>query len=155
MASETQQALVFFFGLFWSCVLSAVAPFHPFDTRLFFRGQKMMGLRRLLVGLTVVDALPVVALCWLVGSRYMEPVGVKGLAIAATLSMTVFSIQRFLHSLIASRRTHLWFYPSTDIKEGKLDSGKTIDGFLEHFIPGCGYVIFPLLIAELLLRFWK
>src|SRR3972149_4977267 len=125
----TQAALVFFFGMFWASVLSAVAPFQVFDTRMLFRnGECARGLRRLGVGVIIVDALPVAGLCLLLKSPLMQAKDVWGVAVAAIASMSVFSIHRLLHAFVATRPFVGYFYSQAEVEELK-GRNKTVDGF--------------------------
>jgi hypothetical protein len=151
---STQAALVFFFGTFWACVLSAVAPFQTFDTRLVFRPEsRRRGICRIMVGLVVVNVVPVFGLCLLYKSWLMDAKDVKGVAVAATAAMSVFSIQRFLHAFIATKSLAPHFYSDADVNDLK-ERGKDVDQFHEHFIPAVGYVVIPLLLAGGLHRYW-
>lgn len=149
---STQAALVFFFGMFWASALSAVAPLQVFDTRLLFRrGQMKRGWCRLVVGLVIVDILPVVGLCLLLNSPLMEAKKIAGVATAAIASLSVFSVQRFLHASVATDRFASFYYSADDLT--MLESrGKTVDGFWEHFVPALFYLIVPLTAAVAISR---
>jgi hypothetical protein len=77
---------------------------------------------------------------------------VRGIAVAATLSMSAFSFQRILHAIIATRPLVRHFYNDVEARELK-ERGKSVDSFQEHFVPAIGYIVVPLLIAYLI-AYW-
>ncbi len=143
--------MIFFFGLFWSSVLSATSVFQVFDTRLLFRdGERMKGIRRLAAGIIIIDIFPLILL---VGFLMFFPnesaAQISTIVAAAILSISVFSAQRFLHSVVATRWSD-FFYSEEDAMALK-DRGKTVDPLAEHLVPAIGYLVMPIVVSMVIL----
>lgn len=70
---------------------------------------------------------------------------------SAMAGLSVFSVQRFLHSLVATKNGLVSFFYDEAEQAALEDRKKFVEPFREHFIPGIGYLVFSLLMAMLFL----
>jgi len=161
-----EHFLVFFFGIFWGRVLAVAAKFRPFHTA---SGEEEAR-NRFWVSLIVLNVAPLLLLWGLffVATNCI-PDGWSYWAIlfAATSALSLFSIPRFLHALVATRwrkcfySDREWTFEvsqelhvhgeslppsraSLDVKNPPL-----AQDFGRHFWPGFWYLVCSLGIAGL------
>jgi len=134
--------------------LRAVAPFEAFDTTTLFRGKVRRGLFRVITAVVIVDVFPVFLLYKFSQLPLISVNGARGIAAAATLSMSLFSVHRLLHAFIFTRPFLRCFYSDDDAKKVEDKGGKSVDGIWEHLIPAIVYLVLPFLVAHVIAGCW-
>ncbi|HYT04420.1 MAG TPA: hypothetical protein VEM13_06015 [Gemmatimonadales bacterium] len=151
-----QQALVFFYGVFWATVIGATVPYRGFATALALVAsdldKRRKCRRRLLVAFVLLNVLPA-ALLYVLYS-YVVPNCASGRAIVAAgvASLSVFGVHRVFHAIVCSKETWPAFYTAAEIKEYHLDTeDKSGSTWWAHAVPGVAYLVGMPLIARVLL----
>ena len=143
-----RAALVLFFGLFWGFGLGIVHPYRLFDLPdLFTAARRKYALRRFLIGLLMVNFVPI-ALLWALYVTVVPDTS-NGLAIvsAAVSALSIFGLLWVLHALVASDRTRKTFYSEDEYQVVAADwARRGSNSFIAHFVPGLAYLVaFPAL----------
>lgn len=136
-------ALVLFFGLFWGFGLGLVHPYALFDLPdLFNPKYRSFAFRRFLVGLILVDFIPILILWFLYVVVVPNTSGGLAVVSAALSALSIFGLIRILHALVASESMHHLFY---EHQHHYRVAGEWIDrgsnSFVAHFIPGIGQLV--------------
>jgi len=152
-----QQALLFFYGVFWATVISSTSPYRAFATTLALSARnkdvRVKACKRLIVAFIILNVIPVVLLYILYKWQWIVPAQNTDAAIAAgaVASLSVFGINRVFHAFVCSRGTWNCFYTQQEISAYNLDNEeKSESPFWAHFIPGIFYLVGMPLIAALI-----
>lgn len=138
-----QQALLFFYGVFWATVISSTSPYRAFATTLAIRGNKK-AILRLVFATVLLNILPVLLIHELYKCKEIVPADSSATAImaAAFASLSVFGINRVFHALVCSKETWKYFYTEVEIKKYDLDNEeKSMSPWSAHLIPGIAYLL--------------
>jgi len=98
-------ALIFFYGVFWATIVSAVGRYSPFNTAAFFSQEKRRhAFFRFLMSFTILNILPIT---WLLLLCLIIPdtSGVRPVIAAAVASLSVFGFHRILLFVIGVVKT--------------------------------------------------
>ena len=137
------DALIFFFGLFWATSLASVGRYRLFDTQLLSRaGKPWQGVKRLTVGLLLVNAGPV-ALLWLLHEHVVsDATGLWPVVSAAVGSLSVFGVSRITHAFVASDPVGNFFYDDDEKETVLRQWGRSgPNGFFAHFVWGVLWIV--------------
>jgi hypothetical protein len=146
-----EDALVLFFGVYMTLVISLSKKFRIFDMYLFFsrdKLKKLHSLRRFIVGFVLVDTMPI-AWFWVL-YRFVIPAeqGAFPIMAAAFACFSILGFERFLHGVVATER-HEKFYTSEEYDELIGAWGRENDEdnrFKVHAFTGMIYlIIFPVI----------
>lgn len=145
---ENFPALVFFFALFWASALSAIAPFHAFDTRdLIKAGFRCKTLRRFLIAVVIADIFPALMLLFFLHRSWLKGSTPASIMAGAVASLSVFFIPRLMHAALLSDR---WWYRYYDAeqKAEMAKQGKNAESLWSHLIPALCYIVLLPLFAK-------
>lgn len=139
-------ALILFFGVHWGILISAVGKYRLFSTHLLFdRNTWQRASLRLVLGLLVVNAAPVLLLWVLYNSVVSPKTGPLPIASAAVASLAVYGFNRLVHAFVATDRFHSVFYSQQEHKDvlGEWDR-RGPNTFWPHFLPAIDFLVgFP------------
>lgn len=139
-------ALVFFYGVFWSSVISQLGRYRLFETADWFSTRyRRRAVLRFMIAFAVMN-LGAVGLLWVLYSLVVPNAsGALPAMSAALASLSVFGLHRILHALIATKRTFRPFYSEEEYKEiAERWLAHEVNSFPAHFFPGLMYLIgFP------------
>ena len=157
-----QAALILFFGLSWSHAVAAISEYRVFETAEIFRwrGKSWQAFSRFIFGNLICNLLPI-AILWFLYTKTFDPpqcnhtqsMTIRSLIATAIASISIFSLSRLLHGIIATEKTRRWFYDDTDWEKLIRESGQEEnDNPLIHLSWGLAYLFVPIGIAHLMMR---
>jgi len=104
-----QQALVFFYGVFWATVIGATAPYRGFATALALVAsdidKRRKCQRRLFVAFALLNMLPAVLLYILYTRVVPNAATGRAIVAAGVASLSVFGVHRLFHAIACSKET--------------------------------------------------
>jgi hypothetical protein len=136
--SDGQEALLFFYSVFWALALSTLQKFRAFDTR----GADPTRWARAGMSFVVMNVVPAAILMFeLCLMRRVEEV-ISAVPAAALFALGVFGLPRILHAIIAIEGTKRRprFYNDDDWHELCL-LDKESDSTSDHLVPGVIYLL--------------
>ena len=150
-----QQALIFFYGVFWATVVAATSPYRGFATALALAGkdplERRNARRRLLVAVLLLNGLPAVLLYYLYECVVAPSQGGRAVLAAAVASLSVFGIHRIFHAVVCSKETCSWFYTDTELTRfGLKDEEKSGSPWWAHLVPGLIYLFGAPVLAKVI-----
>jgi len=150
-----QQALLFFYGVFWATVIAATSPYRAFATALALsashRSERRNAQKRLFVGFVLLNALPAFVLFILYKCVVPAQSTPRAVVAAAVASLSVFGIHRVFHALVCSKETWHWFYTEGELARYNLgDEEKSGSPWWAHLLPGFGYLFGMPFLASLI-----
>jgi predicted DCC family thiol-disulfide oxidoreductase YuxK len=150
MMDTGQQALVFFYAIFWAAVLSTTGRYQPFDTSSMWK-RNGRAWRRFIVSFLILNLLPIGWLALLYNFVIPSTKGLMPIVAAAFASLSIFGYPRILHAILASDSTYHWFFTKLQIIQVR-DRGafKQPQTFSAHFVPGIIYIFVFVLLGLLI-----
>jgi len=150
-----QQALIFFYGVFWATVVAATSPYRAFATALALAAkdpaERRNARRRLLLGFLLLNLLPAGLLLVLYQDVAAPASNARAVVSAAVASLSVFGIHRVFHAAVCSKETWRAFYTDEELRRYDLkDEEKSGSPWWAHFVPGIGYLVVIPLLAKLI-----
>jgi hypothetical protein len=146
------EALLVFYGLFWAAALVAVGRYRLFDAHAIFEplgGYRL--LRRAIVGLVVMNFVPLLWFAFVLLPIVQPLSGSSALLCAGVLAISAFGWQRLLHAVVAFRQVRRWLYRDCEWRavESRLrDSGAPVGRPEGHAAEGLFYLSLPLVISS-------
>ena len=144
-----QESLLFFYGIFWAVNFGTINRFKLFSTHELFskeKATKSFAARRLFIGFMLINFFPILWFIILYTYVVVDSSDVWSLMTGAFVSLSVFGINRMLHSFVLSDKFHSYFYSDTEWEEAidkwlGTDADRNYDNlkcnkFHHHFLPG-------------------
>jgi hypothetical protein len=146
-----KDALVLFFGVYFTLVMNLIRKYRTFDVQLLFskdKDKRTLFQRRFIIGFLVIDVLPIIWFLILYTAVIPNRAGPFPIMGAAFAALSVLGFVKILHSIIATEN-YSKYYTKEEFQYVVSEWGRkndTDNTFKAHFIPGFFYlIIFPAL----------
>jgi hypothetical protein len=138
--------LTFFYGIFWASTIDSNSKYKPFDPTGFFSKEKEAYKirRRFYFSVLLLDLIPISYFAFIFNlfMRYININELNWLTIILTgfTSLSVFGFTRLAPAVIASNKTHKYFYTTLE-RPGIIDEKP--NSFKAYLFSGIIYLVIP------------
>jgi hypothetical protein len=150
-------AFTLFFAVFWAIALDRIVPSHLFDFhKLFDSRLRRAAFARGVVGVVVLNALPIAWLLWVL-TWLPTAADAYSVAAGATAAISVFGFSRLAVAIVRTESVGTFYHvdevnalTALESEQWRKIGPQTL---WAHLLPAAGYLAIPPLVAMVLIGF--